>query len=54
MGKIAYSAKLFQEFVAFARARRVYWIVPLALLLGAASLLVVATQAVTPVLYTLF
>ena len=41
MRKLAYAGKLFGEFVRFARAHKVYWIVPLILLLGLTSLLIV-------------
>ncbi len=54
MGKISYSFKLFAEFVRFARAHRVYWIVPLVVFLGLAALVVVGGQSAAPLLYTLF
>ncbi len=54
MGKLSYSGKLLGEFVGFAKAHKAYWIVPLALLLGLASVLIVAGQSIAPVLYTLF
>lgn len=54
MSRLGYSAKLLLEFVAFARANRVYWIVPLVLVLGFASFLVVASQSAAPLIYTLF
>ena len=54
MAKIAYTGKLLREFLGFARARRVYWIVPLVVVLGLAALLVVAGQTAAPMIYTLF
>ena len=54
MGRARYAGKLFREFVGFARENRAYWIVPLIVLLGLASFLVVSSQAVAPLIYTLF
>jgi hypothetical protein len=49
-----YAGRLLGEFGRFAREKRVYWIVPLVILLGLAALLIVAGQASSPLLYTLF
>jgi hypothetical protein len=46
--------KLLGEFVRFARENRVYWIVPLVVLLGLTAVLIVAGQVSAPLLYTLF
>ncbi len=46
--------KLLREFARFARDKKAYWIVPLILLLGLCGLVVVATQSVAPLIYTLF
>ena len=54
MRKIAYAGKLFGEFVRFAREHRAYWIVPLILVLGLTSFLIVAGQSAAPFIYTLF
>ncbi len=54
MKKYAYAGRLFGEFVRFARQHRVYWIVPLILVLGLTSLLIVAGQSAAPFIYTLF
>ena len=54
MAKITYSVKLFREFVGFARENKAYWIIPLALLFGLISLVIVGGQAAAPLLYTLF
>ncbi len=54
MGKLRHSSKLLAEFVAFARENKVYWIVPLVLILGLTAVLVFTTQTATPLIYTLF
>ena len=54
MSKFRYSFRLLSEFVGFARENKVYWIVPLIVVLGLAALLVVAGQGAAPLLYTLF
>ncbi len=54
MGKFTYSAKLFSEFVRFARDNRVYWIVPLVIILGLTALAIVGGNVATPLIYTLF
>ena len=54
MSRLRYSAKLLREFVGFARENRVYWIVPLMLVLGLTALLVATGQATAPMIYTLF
>ncbi|MFC1609862.1 DUF5989 family protein [Myxococcota bacterium] len=54
MGKLKYSGRLFVEFVRFARANKIYWIVPLVLVLGLLAFLIVASQASAPFIYTLF
>lgn len=54
MSRFGDSMRLFREFVRFARANRVYWIVPFILVLGLTGLLVVAGQSAAPLLYALF
>lgn len=54
MGKLGYSRKLLGELTDFARQNKVYWIVPLVLVLLLAGLIVVAGQGMTPFIYTLF
>ena len=54
MSKLGYSLKLLREFVGFARANRVYWILPLILVLGISALLVVVGETAAPLIYTLF
>jgi formate hydrogenlyase subunit 4 len=54
MAKLRHAWKLFREFTRFARENKVYWIIPLILVLGMIALVVVAGQSATPLLYTLF
>jgi hypothetical protein len=54
MGKFRYSGRLIRELTELARAKKAYWIVPLAIVLGLAAFVVVAGQAAAPLLYTLF
>jgi len=52
--KLAYSGKLLNEFLLFARQNKMYWIVPLVIVLGLLLLLIVAGQSTAPFIYTLF
>ena len=54
MAKANDSLKLLRDFVAFARQNRMYWIVPLVVMLGLAGILIVAGQAAAPLIYALF
>lgn len=54
MPRLADSIELFREFVRFARQKRVYWIVPLALFLGVVALVVVTSEVTAPFIYALF
>lgn len=54
MARLRHSWKLLSEFVGFARENRVWWIVPLVLVLGLAAAVIVVGQTATPLLYTLF
>ena len=54
MSKLRYSSTLFRDFVAFAREHKVYWIVPLVIVLGALVLLVVTGQVSAPFIYSIF
>jgi hypothetical protein len=54
MGKLGYSVTLFKEFVAFARSHKVYWIVPMVLVLAVMVVLVAVGQFSAPFIYTLF
>ena len=54
MRRLGYVGSLFKELLAFAKQNKVYWIVPLVLILGLVILLVVTSQATAPFIYTLF
>ncbi len=54
MSKRSDALRLLRDLVAFARAERVWWMVPLVLALLAVAGLLVASQAAAPLLYTLF
>ncbi|HXO19586.1 MAG TPA: DUF5989 family protein [Thermoanaerobaculia bacterium] len=51
---LRYIASLLGQIFDFARHNKVYWIVPLVLILGLVILLVVTSQATAPFIYTLF
>jgi hypothetical protein len=54
MGKLAYTGKMLGEFWRFAQTNKVYWIIPLVVVLGLIAILIVASQTVAPFIYTLF
>jgi hypothetical protein len=54
MRKARYLGSFLGEIVQFARQNKVYWILPLVLILGLVILLVVTSQAAAPFIYTLF
>ncbi len=55
MGKIRYSGRLFRQFLQFASKQKVYWIVPLVVILGLIAILGAALESGgTLLLYTLF
>ena len=55
MKRLAYTGKLLRQFVLFAYHQKVYWIVPLMVLLGLFALLGGSVQSAgTLLLYTLF
>ena len=54
MAKISYGPRLFREFVRFAFDNKAYWIIPLAVVLGLAAVVVVVSQGAAPLIYTLF
>ena len=54
MSRLTYSFKLFREYYLFARERGIYWIVPLVMFVTLMGLLIVASEAAAPLLYTLF
>jgi len=54
MRKLGYLGSLIGEFFQFARQHKVYWIVPLILILALVVVLVVTSQSAAPFIYTLF
>jgi hypothetical protein len=54
MRYLGYAGKLLKEFFLFARQNKVYWIVPLILVLALLALLIIAGQSSAPFIYTLF
>ena len=54
MGRLRYAGRLFGHFVRFAAENKVYWIVPLVLVLVLLGVVIFAGQATTPFIYTLF
>ncbi|MBI4161487.1 MAG: hypothetical protein HY509_03475 [Acidobacteria bacterium] len=54
MGRIRYAHRLLKEFFLFARRHKMYWIVPLILVLGLMTFLIFVSQAAAPFIYTLF
>ena len=54
MRKLAYAGRLFREFLLFARQNKMYWIIPLIVVLGLMAFLIFVSQALAPFIYTLF
>ena len=54
MGRLGYSLVLLREFADFARHHKVWWIVPLVLVLVLVVGLVAAGEVSAPFIYTLF
>ncbi|HEV2846260.1 MAG TPA: DUF5989 family protein [Thermoanaerobaculia bacterium] len=54
MRKLRYVGSIFGEILQFAKQNKVYWIVPLVLILALVVLLVVTSQGAAPFIYTLF
>lgn len=54
MRKLGYVGTLIKEFFRFARHHKIYWILPLIVVLGLVVLLVVTSQSAAPFIYTLF
>ncbi len=52
--KISYLGKLMAELFEFAKKEKIYWIVPLVLVLILIGVLIVTSQAAAPFIYTLF
>lgn len=54
MRKLTHSKRMIAQFWGLARRYRIYWMLPLALSLVLAGLLVVASQGAAPFVYTFF
>lgn len=54
MSKLSYAPRLFRNIVAFAKREKVYWIVPLTIILAIAAMLVVVSQGAAPLIYAIF
>ena len=54
MGRLRYAGTLLGHLVRFAAENKVYWIVPLLLVLGLLALVIFTGQASTPFIYTLW
>ncbi len=54
MRRLRYATKLLGHFVGFAAENKVYWIVPLVVVLLLLGLAIFTSQASTPFIYTLF
>jgi len=54
MRTVAYGFKLFKEIVQFSRENRVYWMVPLFIVLGLSALVIGGAKVVAPLIYALF
>jgi hypothetical protein len=54
MRTVAYGFKLLKEVVQFSKENRVYWMVPLFVILGLSALVIGGTKVVAPLIYALF
>jgi len=54
MRRSTYGVKLLAEVTRYARHSRAYWMVPLIVILGLTSLVIIGTQVVAPLIYALF
>ncbi len=54
MKKFTYFFSLAGEFVTFARRKKIYWLIPLMLLLIPAGIFIVGSEVAAPLIYTLF
>ena len=54
MGKARYSLRLAKEFGLFIVKRKVFWLIPILLVLLPLVLFVVGGEAITPLIYTIF
>ena len=54
MKRVRYSIKLMKEVSEFAFKRKIFWLIPLLLLMLPIALLVVGGEVVSPLIYTIF
>ena len=54
MAKLGYSRQLMREFLLFARQNKIFWILPLVLLLVAAGVVIAGSSAVAPFIYVIW
>jgi hypothetical protein len=54
MGKLGFLGRLFSELFQFARKEKIYWLLPLVIVLLLVALFIVTSQVVAPFIYTLF
>lgn len=54
MSRLRHTGKLLRNLVGFAAENKVYWIVPLVLVLLLLGAVIMTTQAATPFIYTLW
>ncbi len=54
MGRLRYAGKLFGHIWRFAAENKIWWIVPLIVVLGLLAFVIFTGQASTPFIYTLF
>lgn len=54
MGRLRHSGKLLRDLFGFAAKHKVYWIVPLVLVLLLLGFVIATSQAATPFIYTLW
>ncbi len=54
MGRLRHTGKLIRNILGFARENKIYWIVPLILVLGLLGVVIFGAQASAPFIYTLW
>ncbi|MFT5356574.1 MAG: hypothetical protein ACI9KE_003799 [Polyangiales bacterium] len=54
MSRLRHSGKLLKDLWGFAAKNKVYWLVPLILVLGLLGFVIATSQAATPFIYTLW
>ena len=54
MSKLGHSMRLARDVWGYAKAHKAYWIIPMVLVLGLMTMLILGGQASAPFIYTLF